>query len=93
MKIFKKYHGSVIGKGGSTLKKIREETNTKIEMPKEDMESDVIVITGRKEDAELAKRKLLEIEKQMVWFFMHCITYPVFVVKLADASNVDSRHS
>ena len=76
VKIFKKYHGSVIGKGGSTLKKIREDTNTKIEMPKEEMDSDVIVITGRKEDAEKAKRMLLEIEKQMVPFYtVHVYMY------------------
>ena len=66
MKIFKKFHGSIIGRGGATLKKIREETSTKIDMPKEGSESDVIVITGRKENVEKAKRQLQDIEKQMV---------------------------
>ena len=66
MKIFKKFHGNIIGKGGATLKKIREETNTKIEMPKENSDSDVIVITGRKENVDKAKRQIIDIEKQMV---------------------------
>ena len=66
MKIFRKFHGSIIGKGGATLKKIREETKTKIEMPKEGTDSDSITIVGRKENVDKAKRQLLEIEKQMV---------------------------
>ena len=48
------------------MKKIREETSTKIDMPKEGSDSDVIVITGRKENVDKARRQLQDIEKQMV---------------------------
>lgn len=64
--MFKKFHGSVIGKGGATLHKIREETDTKIELPQESSDSDVIKITGRKENVQKAKAKILAIEKDMV---------------------------
>lgn len=63
--VFKKFHGSVIGKGGATLHKIREETDTKIELPQESSESDVIRITGRKENVQKAKARILAIEKDM----------------------------
>ncbi len=66
-------HGTIIGKGGLTLRKIREETTTKIDMPREDSESDVIMITGRKENVEKAKKKLHEIEKQVVRVAASCI--------------------
>ena len=66
MKIFKKFHGSIIGKGGATLKRIREDTSTKIDMPKEGADSDIIIVTGRKENVDKAKRQLQDIEKQMV---------------------------
>lgn len=66
MKIFKKFHGSIIGKGGATLKRIREDTSTKIDMPKEGTDSDIIIVTGRKENVDKAKRQLQDIEKQMV---------------------------
>ena len=63
---FKKFHGSVIGKGGATLRKIREETDTKIELPQENSDSDVIRIIGRKENVQKARAKILAIEKDMV---------------------------
>lgn len=64
--MFKKFHGSVIGKGGATLRKIREETDTKIDLPGESSQSDIIVITGRKENVQKARAKILDIEKEMV---------------------------
>ena len=66
VRISKKYYGTIIGKGGGTLRKIKEETSTRIEMPREDSESDTIVIIGRKENVEKAKKKLHDIEKQVV---------------------------
>jgi len=64
--VFKKFHGSVIGKGGATLRKIREETDTKIDLPGESSESDIIVIIGRKENVQRAREKIKNIEKEMV---------------------------
>jgi polyribonucleotide nucleotidyltransferase len=65
VKISRKFHGSIIGKGGANLKRIRDDTSTKIDMPKGSEGSDTIVITGRRENVDKAKRQLLEIEKQM----------------------------
>ena len=56
----------MIGKGGATLRKIREETDTKIELPLESSESDVIRITGRKDNVQRAKARIQSIEKDMV---------------------------
>ena len=64
--MFKKFHANVIGKGGATLRKLREETDTKIELPGEKNDSDVIVITGRKENVQKARARIQAIEKEMV---------------------------
>lgn len=65
VKVFKKFHGTIIGKGGATLRKIREETDTKIELPPDSSASDIIVITGRKENVEKACSRIKAIEKEM----------------------------
>uniref|UniRef100_A0A8C4Q0Q1 Vigilin n=1 Tax=Eptatretus burgeri TaxID=7764 RepID=A0A8C4Q0Q1_EPTBU len=62
--IFKQFHKNVIGKGGVNIKKIREETNTKIDLPTENSNSEVIVITGRKENCEAARDKVLSVQKE-----------------------------
>ena len=72
MRISKKYYGSIIGRGGSSLRKIKEETNTRIEMPREDSDTDVITIIGRRENVEKAKKRLHDIEKQVVSLFNQC---------------------
>ncbi len=56
----------MIGKGGATLRKIREDTDTKVDLPGESSESDIIVITGRKENVQKARARILDIEKEMV---------------------------
>ncbi|KAK3104810.1 hypothetical protein FSP39_010756 [Pinctada imbricata] len=63
--IFKDFHKNIIGKGGANIRKIREETDTKIDLPSENSESDVIVITGKKENVEQAKRKIEDIQKEL----------------------------
>ncbi|GFR28209.1 vigilin [Trichonephila clavata] len=63
--IYKQNHKFIIGKGGANIKKIRDETNTKIDLPAEGAESDVIVIRGRKEDVVVAKKKILEIQEEL----------------------------
>lgn len=57
--IFKDFHKNIIGKGGATIKKIREDTNTKIDLPKETDKSDDIIIRGVKEDVERAAQQIL----------------------------------
>ena len=73
VRIFKKFHANVIGKGGATLRKLREETDTKIELPGEKNDSDVIVITGKKENVQKARARIQAIEKEMVQLlpFLH----------------------
>ncbi|XP_005104751.1 vigilin [Aplysia californica] len=63
--IFKDFHKNIIGKGGNTIKKIREETDTKIDLPSESSDSDVITITGKKANVEKAQAKIEAIQKEM----------------------------
>uniref|UniRef100_A0A8P4G1W1 Vigilin n=1 Tax=Dicentrarchus labrax TaxID=13489 RepID=A0A8P4G1W1_DICLA len=64
--IFKQFHRNIIGKGGSNIKKIREETNTKIDLPAENSNSEMIVITGKKANCEVARNRILAIQKDLV---------------------------
>ena len=45
---------------------IKEETDTRIEIPTENSTSDVIVITGEKDKAERARQKILAIQNELV---------------------------
>lgn len=63
--IFKKLHKYVIGKGGANIKKIREDTHTNIDLPAETTDSDVIVITGKKENVYEARTMILKIESEL----------------------------
>lgn len=63
--IFKQFHKYVVGKGGSTIRKIRSETDTKIELPESGSESDVITITGKKENVEQAQKRVQQIQSEM----------------------------
>ncbi|KAG8302743.1 hypothetical protein J6590_025018 [Homalodisca vitripennis] len=62
--IFKQYHKLVIGKGGANIRKIREETNTQIDLPAEGDKSDNIIITGKKENVEEARERILKIQNE-----------------------------
>ncbi|XP_070848785.1 vigilin [Chaetodon trifascialis] len=63
--IFKQFHKNIIGKGGANIKKIREETNTKIDLPTENSNSEMIVITGRKSNCEAARDRILAIQREL----------------------------
>ncbi|XP_075883863.1 high density lipoprotein binding protein a isoform X2 [Nelusetta ayraudi] len=63
--IFKQFHRNIIGKGGSNIKKIREETNTRIDLPAENSNSEMIVITGKKANCEAARNRILAIQKEL----------------------------
>lgn len=63
--VFKDVHKNIIGKGGATIRKIREETDTRIDLPNEASDSDVIVITGRKPNVEAAKAKIEAIQREL----------------------------
>ena len=66
IKIPKEHHGYVLGKQGAKLKQIEQCTNTKISIPKPDNNSDVIKITGNREDSDLAKEELRAISDDLV---------------------------
>uniref|UniRef100_A0A8C5CGW9 Vigilin n=1 Tax=Gadus morhua TaxID=8049 RepID=A0A8C5CGW9_GADMO len=63
--IFKQFHKNIIGKGGANIKKIREETNTKIDLPAENSNSEMIVITGKRPACEAARTRILAIQKEL----------------------------
>jgi len=48
--IFKQFHKKIIGKGGVNIDKIRDETNSRIDLPNSSTASDTIIITGKKEN-------------------------------------------
>lgn len=45
---------------------IREECNTKIDLPAENSNSEMIVITGKKSNTEAARDRILAIQKELV---------------------------
>ncbi|KAM6963330.1 high density lipoprotein binding protein a isoform 2-T2 [Aplochiton taeniatus] len=63
--IFKQFHKNIIGKGGANIKKIREETTTKIDLPAENSNSEMIVITGKKANCEAARVRILAIQSEL----------------------------
>jgi len=64
--ILKKFHKNVIGKGGVNVRKIKEETDTRIDLPSEATESELIIITGKKANVDKAKQMILDIQKELV---------------------------
>ena len=64
--IFKQFHKNIIGKGGMNIRKIRDETDTKVDLPSEHSDSDVITITGKKENVEKARAKIESIQRELV---------------------------
>ncbi|XP_055371640.1 vigilin [Condylostylus longicornis] len=63
--IFKQFHKYIIGKGGVNIKKIRDETQTKIELPAEGDTNDVIIITGKKENVLEAKELIQKKQNEL----------------------------
>jgi len=63
--VFRQFHKFVIGKAGANINKIREETNTRIDLPSEGSNSDEITITGKQADCEVAKRRIEKIQDDL----------------------------
>lgn len=59
MQIVKEFHRIIIGKQGAFIKKIRDDTNTRIDIPAGASDSNLIIITGKQESVWKA-RKLIE---------------------------------
>jgi len=63
--IFKQFHKFVIGKGGANIRRIRDETDTKIDLPDSGSDSDMITITGKKENVNKAVSQVQQIQSEM----------------------------
>jgi rRNA processing protein Krr1/Pno1 len=59
LQIVKEFHKLLIGKQGAFIRRIRDETHTRIDIPAEDSNSNAILITGKQEAVRKAK-KLVE---------------------------------
>ncbi|XP_045491427.1 vigilin [Colias croceus] len=62
--IFKQFHKFIIGKGGANLRKIRDETQTVIDLPAEGDDSDVITVRGKRENVEDAVKRIQQIHNE-----------------------------
>ena len=62
--IFKQFHKFIIGKGGTTIRQIRQDTNTRVDLPASGSDSDIIVLTGKKEDVLKAQAKIQQIQSE-----------------------------
>ncbi|KAK9882657.1 hypothetical protein WA026_022524 [Henosepilachna vigintioctopunctata] len=74
--IYKQFHKFIIGKGGVNIKKIRAETQTKIDLPLEVDRSDSITITGKKENVEQAREMIRKIQDELETIVTEEITIP-----------------
>lgn len=63
--IFKRFHKFIIGKGGANIKKIRDDTQTKIELPAEGDKNEVIAISGKIENVHDARDCILKIQSEL----------------------------
>jgi len=63
--IYKQFHKFVIGKGGANIRRIRDETDTRIDLPDSGSDSDMITITGKKENVVKAVELIQQIQSEM----------------------------
>jgi len=63
--ILKRFHGNVIGRNGANIRKIKDETDTTIEIPAETSDSDIILVIGYKEKCHKAKEMILAIQSEL----------------------------
>lgn len=73
VQIFKQFHRMLIGKQGAFIRKIREETNTRIEVPAEDSDSSAILLVGKQDNVRKARilietkvKELVKVEEDFV---------------------------
>ena len=65
IKVDAKYHKHIIGKGGSTINKIKSETDVTINIPDSESGVTVIRIEGNKAGVEKAKKELMDMTEKM----------------------------
>lgn len=66
MQIVKEFHRMIVGKHGAFIRKVRDDTHTRIDLPGESSDSNVIVITGKKENVQKARRLIEEKVKELI---------------------------
>uniref|UniRef100_A0A914XKF7 K Homology domain-containing protein n=1 Tax=Plectus sambesii TaxID=2011161 RepID=A0A914XKF7_9BILA len=74
--IFKDFHKHIIGKGGANVRKIREETTTRIDLPGEGSGEDKILVTGKKANVEKAVAQLTQIQNELASIVTLDLTIP-----------------
>lgn len=74
--IFKQFHKFIIGKGGANIKKIRDETQTKIDLPAPGDTNEVIIISGKKDKVAIARDLILKIQSELSDIVSEEITIP-----------------
>ncbi|GBP31692.1 Vigilin [Eumeta japonica] len=74
--IFKQFHKFIIGKGGANLRKIRDETQTIIDLPAEGDDSDVITVCGKRDNVEEAVRRIQQIHNEKANIVVEEVTIP-----------------
>ncbi|XP_045484905.1 vigilin [Pieris rapae] len=74
--IFKQFHKFIIGKGGANLRKIRDETQTAIDLPAEGDDSDVITVRGKRENVEEAVKRIQQIHNEKANIVTEEVTIP-----------------
>ena len=66
IKVDQKWHRHIIGKAGSNIGRIKNETGTSINIPSDDEKSNVIRIEGSPDGVAAAKKAILEMASKMV---------------------------
>lgn len=66
IQIVKEFHRIIIGKGGAFIKKIRDDTHTRIDIPSNESESNAIVLTGKQENVLKAKALIEDKIRELV---------------------------
>lgn len=77
--IFKEFHKHIIGKGGATVRRIREETQTRIDLPEGNSGEDKILVTGKKANVEKAIDQLNKIQDELASIVVTEVNIPVKV--------------
>lgn len=65
VEIYRQFHGEIIGKAGATVRKIRDETNTRINVPPADENKDYIVVIGEEKNCRAAEKMMLKIQSEV----------------------------
>lgn len=63
--IFKEFLKHIVGKGGATIRKLRDETDTRIDLPESGSDDGKITVTGKQANVEKAVAQLNKIQEEL----------------------------